>query len=253
MEFSSLDFLLHTKALLATINYLNQVVPPGPRAPRAQAAAEQPGVSGHTSSGVFHWCICRWVWDVPWQRRLLCSWQCQKKSKMAASSTSSSSPCWAAFTLRCAMTAAALPTSEFKVGTACNGNKDKELRPTWTPTFVTLPPTGIDASVFVQAAQTQVFTRLKDIVVTDSDPTSIHRKVACYTHRHTHKTCTHTCAHSQTCTHIFKNMHRHAFTQEHGHARNQEPEHTCTHAETYCIHMHAHTHTHSRTCTRTHL
>ncbi|XP_023807842.1 vacuolar protein sorting-associated protein 13C isoform X3 [Oryzias latipes] len=125
VEFSSLDFLLHTKALLATINYLNQVVPPGPRAPRAQAAAEQPGVSGHTSS-------------------------VSKKVKDGS-----------IFNFKLF---AVLGCFHVEVCDDCRSIADIRVQ-------------GIDASVFVQAAQTQVFTRLKDIVVTDSDPTSIHRKV----------------------------------------------------------------------------
>lgn len=38
-------------------------------------------------------------------------------------------------------------------------------------------PAGIDASVLVQPKETEVFTRIRDIVVTDVDPKTIHRKV----------------------------------------------------------------------------
>lgn len=38
-------------------------------------------------------------------------------------------------------------------------------------------PAGIDASVLVQAKQTEVFARLRDIVVTDINPNTIHTKV----------------------------------------------------------------------------
>lgn len=36
---------------------------------------------------------------------------------------------------------------------------------------------GIDASVLVQAKQMEVFARLRDVVVTDVNPTTVHRKV----------------------------------------------------------------------------
>lgn len=36
---------------------------------------------------------------------------------------------------------------------------------------------GIDASVVVQAKETDVFARLRDIVVLDVDPKTIHKKV----------------------------------------------------------------------------
>ncbi|KAF6721023.1 Vacuolar protein sorting-associated protein 13C [Oryzias melastigma] len=125
VEFSSLDFLLHTKALLSTINYLNQVVPPGLRTPRDQEAAEQPGISGQTSA------VARRVKDS------------------------------SVFSFKLF---AVLGCFHVEVCDDCRSIADIRVQ-------------GIDASVFVQAAQTQVFTRLQDIVVTDSDPTSIHRKV----------------------------------------------------------------------------
>uniref|UniRef100_A0A3B3DS88 Vacuolar protein sorting 13 homolog C n=1 Tax=Oryzias melastigma TaxID=30732 RepID=A0A3B3DS88_ORYME len=115
VEFSSLDFLLHTKALLSTINYLNQVVPPGLRTPRDQEAAEQ---------------LARRVKDS------------------------------SVFSFKLF---AVLGCFHVEVCDDCRSIADIRVQ--------------IDASVFVQAAQTQVFTRLQDIVVTDSDPTSIHRKV----------------------------------------------------------------------------
>lgn len=37
---------------------------------------------------------------------------------------------------------------------------------------------GIDASVLVQAKQMEVFARLRDVVVTDVNPATIHRKVS---------------------------------------------------------------------------
>lgn len=38
-------------------------------------------------------------------------------------------------------------------------------------------PAGIDASVLVQAKETEVFARLRDILVTDVSPKTVHRKV----------------------------------------------------------------------------
>lgn len=51
VEFSSLDFLLHTRALLSTINYLNNVLPPQlaaapDRDSRKQVARSNPGRTG---------------------------------------------------------------------------------------------------------------------------------------------------------------------------------------------------------------
>lgn len=40
-----------------------------------------------------------------------------------------------------------------------------------------MPMSGIDASVVVQAKETDVFARLRDIVVLDVDPKTIHKKV----------------------------------------------------------------------------
>ena len=44
---------------------------------------------------------------------------------------------------------------------------------------LSFPSLCIDASVLVQAKQTVVFARLRDIVVMDVDPKTIHKKVRC--------------------------------------------------------------------------
>lgn len=56
VEFSSLDFLLHTKALLSTINYLNSTVPPqlsATRNPDSKKQVEKP-CQGRTGESKRH-------------------------------------------------------------------------------------------------------------------------------------------------------------------------------------------------------
>ncbi|XP_034747367.1 vacuolar protein sorting-associated protein 13C-like [Etheostoma cragini] len=52
--------------------------------------------------------------------------------------------------------------------------RDKHMSP--GKTYLDMCPPGIDASVLVQAKKTEVFARLRDIVVTDVHPTTVHRK-----------------------------------------------------------------------------
>lgn len=51
VEFSSLDFLLHTKALLSTITYLTGVLPPKLSTPRDQNTKQQVEKSGQGRPG----------------------------------------------------------------------------------------------------------------------------------------------------------------------------------------------------------
>ncbi|CAK6982133.1 vacuolar protein sorting-associated protein 13C isoform X1 [Scomber scombrus] len=124
VEFSSLDFLLHTKALLSTINYLNSIVPPqlsAARDPDSKKQVEKAG-QGRTVSkeapdgGVFSF-------------KLFAMLGC------------------------------------FHVEVCDDLHSIADIR-----------VTGIDASVTVQVKQTEVFARLRDIVVTDVNPKTIHKK-----------------------------------------------------------------------------
>ncbi|XP_068438571.1 intermembrane lipid transfer protein VPS13C isoform X2 [Clinocottus analis] len=124
VEFSSLDFLLHTKALLSTINYLSSAVPPKLTAARDRDARKQvegPGQGrtvpkGAKDGGVFSF-------------KLLAVLGC------------------------------------FHVEVCDDRRSIADVR-----------VQGIDASVSVQAKETKVFARLRDIVVTDVDPRTVHRK-----------------------------------------------------------------------------
>ncbi|XP_065808670.1 intermembrane lipid transfer protein VPS13C isoform X5 [Labrus bergylta] len=125
VEFSSLHFLLHTKALLSTINYLNSAMPSKPGAARDQDAKKQEVEKieqGRTVSksvkdgGVFSF-------------KLFAMLGC------------------------------------FRVEVCDDRCSIADIR-----------IQGIDASVLVQAKETEVFARLRDIVVTDVNPQTIHRK-----------------------------------------------------------------------------
>lgn len=62
VEFTSLDFLLHTKALLSTINFLNSAVPPQFTAARdqdAQKKVEKTGAGRTGESRLFT--VCHYV------------------------------------------------------------------------------------------------------------------------------------------------------------------------------------------------
>uniref|UniRef100_A0A3Q3JJ33 Vacuolar protein sorting 13 homolog C n=1 Tax=Monopterus albus TaxID=43700 RepID=A0A3Q3JJ33_MONAL len=123
VEFSSLDFLLHTKALLSTINYLNSVVPPQLHAARDQdpkKRVEKTGQGqpskGAKDGGIFSFKLF-----------------------------------------------AVLGCFHVEVCDDCQSIADIRVQ-------------GIDASVLVQVKETKVFARLRDIVVTDVNPRTIHRK-----------------------------------------------------------------------------
>ncbi|KAL1271436.1 hypothetical protein QQF64_030452, partial [Cirrhinus molitorella] len=124
VEFSSLDFLLHTKALLSTINYMNSAIPQDLTSSkdretkrRAERTAAGKTVSkGSKDSGVVNF----------------------KLSAVLGS---------------------------FRVAVCDDRSNIADIR-----------VQGIDASVVVQAKETDVFARLRDIVVLDVDPKTIHKK-----------------------------------------------------------------------------
>ncbi|KAG7483053.1 hypothetical protein JOB18_037841 [Solea senegalensis] len=124
VEFSSLDFLLHTKALLSTISFLNRVLPPQLAAARdrdvkkqvERAGRGQTGSKGFRDSGVFSF-------------RLFATLGC------------------------------------FHVEVCDDRRSIADIR-----------VQGIHASVLVQAKETEVSARLRDIVVTDVNPGTTHRK-----------------------------------------------------------------------------
>ncbi|XP_065123827.1 intermembrane lipid transfer protein VPS13C isoform X1 [Paramisgurnus dabryanus] len=123
VEFSSLDFLLHTKALLSTINYMNSALPDEITASKeketkrqTEKAAGKTVSKGSKDSGVVNF----------------------KLSAMLGS---------------------------FRVSVCDDRSNIADIR-----------VQGIDASVVVQAKETEVFARLRDIVVLDVDPKTIHKK-----------------------------------------------------------------------------
>ncbi|XP_025764030.1 vacuolar protein sorting-associated protein 13C isoform X7 [Oreochromis niloticus] len=124
VEFSSLDFLLHTKALLSTINYLNNAMPSqfsGDKEKDVKKQVEKTGKSRRVSKGAKDAGIFNF-----------------KLSAM----------------LGC-----------FHVEVCDDRRSIADIR-----------VQGIDASVLVQPKETEVFARLRDIVVTDVNPNTIHRK-----------------------------------------------------------------------------
>ncbi|XP_076592336.1 intermembrane lipid transfer protein VPS13C isoform X4 [Chaetodon auriga] len=124
VEFSSLDFLLHTKALLSTVNYINSAMLPQLTVTRDHDAKKQVEKTGQgrtvskggKDGGVFSF-------------KLFAMLGC------------------------------------FHVEVCDDRCSIADIR-----------VQGIDASVLVQAKETEVFARLRDIVVTDVDPKTIHRK-----------------------------------------------------------------------------
>ncbi|XP_061878990.1 intermembrane lipid transfer protein VPS13C isoform X1 [Entelurus aequoreus] len=123
VEFSSLDFLLHAKALLATINFLTSAMPPqllSPRNPDARKQVEK-GRGRTVSKGVKN--------VEAFSFKLFAMLGC------------------------------------FHVEVCDDRRRIADIR-----------VQGIDASVLVQAKQTEVFARLRDIVVRDVNPQSIHTK-----------------------------------------------------------------------------
>ncbi|XP_035272648.1 vacuolar protein sorting-associated protein 13C isoform X5 [Anguilla anguilla] len=124
VEFSSLDFLLHTKALLSTINYLNAALPKELTAAVEKESKKQvdKGGSGNTVSR-------------------------SSKDKNVFN-----------FKLFAVL-------GSFRVEVCDDRRSIADIR-----------IQGIDGSVFVQAKETNVFARLRDIVVIDVDPKTIHKK-----------------------------------------------------------------------------
>ncbi|XP_014875628.1 vacuolar protein sorting-associated protein 13C-like isoform X2 [Poecilia latipinna] len=125
VEVSSLDFLLHTKALLATISYLNSTVPPRLSTTRDQDAEKQ-------------------------VQKTQQSWTESKGSKDGSG----------IFRFRLF---AMLGCFHVEVCDDCCSIADIRVQ-------------GVDASVFMQAKETEVFARLRDIMVTDANPKTVHRK-----------------------------------------------------------------------------
>ncbi|XP_017333077.2 intermembrane lipid transfer protein VPS13C isoform X1 [Ictalurus punctatus] len=124
VEFSSLEFLLHTKALLSTINYLNRAVPKltasnerDIKKPADRVTTEKTVSTGSKDSGVVSF----------------------KLFAMLGS---------------------------FGV-TICDDRSS----------IADIQIQGIDASLVVQAKETEVFARLRNVVVIDVDKKTIHKKV----------------------------------------------------------------------------
>ncbi|XP_030622717.1 vacuolar protein sorting-associated protein 13C [Chanos chanos] len=124
VEFSSLDFLLHTKALLSTINYLNSAVPQELTTGRDKETKKQ----------------------------------AEKARTGKTVSTGSREPSVVNFKLFAMLEA-------FRV-TVCDDRSS----------IADIKVQGIDASVVVRPKETELFARLRDIVVIDVDPRTIHRK-----------------------------------------------------------------------------
>ncbi|XP_066503943.1 intermembrane lipid transfer protein VPS13C isoform X2 [Hoplias malabaricus] len=124
VEFSSLDFLLHTKALLSTINYLNAALPQELTASKERDTKRQAerAVAGKTVS------------------------RGSKDSGVVS------------FKLYAMLGAFGVVVCDDRSSIA-----DIQIQ-------------GIDASVVVQAKETEVFARLRDIVMLDVDPKTIHKK-----------------------------------------------------------------------------
>uniref|UniRef100_A0A3B4TYL0 Vacuolar protein sorting 13 homolog C n=1 Tax=Seriola dumerili TaxID=41447 RepID=A0A3B4TYL0_SERDU len=123
VELSSLDFLLHTKALLSTINYLSSALPSQLATMREQDAKKQVEKTGQgrTAKGARDGGIFSF--------KLFAMLGC------------------------------------FHVEVCDDRCSIADIR-----------VQGIDASVLVQAKETEVFARLRDIVVTDVNPRTVHRK-----------------------------------------------------------------------------
>ncbi|KAG7468238.1 hypothetical protein MATL_G00140800 [Megalops atlanticus] len=124
VEFSSLDFLLHTKALLSTINYLNSALPKELTTPVEKESKKQTekGVAGKTVSkspkdrNIFHFKLLAML-------------------------------------------------GSFHVEVCDDRRSIADIR-----------IQGVHASVAVQPKETEVCARLRDIVVIDVDPKTIHKK-----------------------------------------------------------------------------
>ncbi|XP_072517256.1 intermembrane lipid transfer protein VPS13C isoform X4 [Salminus brasiliensis] len=125
VEFSSLDFLLHTKALLSTINYLNAAVPQELTASKERDTKKQ---ADRAAAG----------------------------KTVSKSSKDSGVVSFKLYTM----------LGSFGV-VVCDDRSS----------IADIQIKGIDASVVVQTKETEVFARLRDIVVVDVDPKTTHKKV----------------------------------------------------------------------------
>ncbi|XP_067348723.1 intermembrane lipid transfer protein VPS13C isoform X2 [Channa argus] len=124
VEFSSLDFLLHTKALLSTINYLTSTLPS-----RLTAAQDR---------------------DIKKQ---------VEKTREGRTASKGAKNC-DIFNFKLF---AVLGCFHVEVCDDCCSIADIRVQ-------------GIDASVMMQAKETGIFARLRDILITDINPHTIHRK-----------------------------------------------------------------------------
>ncbi|XP_042172898.1 vacuolar protein sorting-associated protein 13C-like [Oncorhynchus tshawytscha] len=124
VELSSLDFLLHTKALLSTINYLNTAVPQELTASKDREAKKQVEKAG----------------------------QGKTVSKGAKNSN----------------------VTNFKLSAKLGSFRVEVCDDRRNIADITIQ--GIDGSVLVQAKETMLFARLRDIVVLDVDPKTILKK-----------------------------------------------------------------------------
>ncbi|XP_038824975.1 vacuolar protein sorting-associated protein 13C-like [Salvelinus namaycush] len=126
VELSSLDFLLHTKALLSTINYLNTAVP-----------QDDQNISQETSIN-----------------------SVQMSFHRSRPSVSKGAKYGNVFNFKLFA-----KLGSFRVEVCDDRRNMADIR-----------IQGIDGSVLVQAKETAVFARLRDIVVLDVDPKTIHKK-----------------------------------------------------------------------------
>ncbi|XP_068617083.1 intermembrane lipid transfer protein VPS13C [Brachionichthys hirsutus] len=127
VEFSSLDVLVHTDALLSTVGYLNSVLPQQAAAAAAGRSTDPKRRAGKPGQG------------------------------------------WAA---KGAKDGGVFGFKLFAMLGCFHVEVCDERR-----SIADIRVQGIQASVLVQAKETEVFARLRDIVVTDADPASVHRKV----------------------------------------------------------------------------
>uniref|UniRef100_A0A3B1ISC6 Vacuolar protein sorting 13 homolog C n=1 Tax=Astyanax mexicanus TaxID=7994 RepID=A0A3B1ISC6_ASTMX len=125
VEFSSLDFLLHTKALLSSINYLNSALP------HRLTASKDPDTRRHAHPATAGKTVSK-----------------GSKDSVVVS-----------FKLYAML-------GSFGV-IVCDDRSS----------IANIQIKGVDASVVVQTKETEVFARLRDIVVMDVDPKTIHKKV----------------------------------------------------------------------------
>ncbi|KAM8876931.1 intermembrane lipid transfer protein VPS13C isoform 3-T3 [Synchiropus picturatus] len=143
VEFSSLHFLLHTEALLSTINYLNNAIPPHLTASRDQDAKRRVEKAGQNRAGEYG--LCR---------------DHDPTFTSSPSAVSKGARDGDIFSFKLF---AVLGCFHVEVSDSLCSIADIRVQ-------------GIQGSVAVQAKQTQVSARLRDIVVSDLNPNSVHSK-----------------------------------------------------------------------------